>query len=90
MSSQIAGEYLNGFKVALETFDATFYQIKKEAIDRYRRRWECLYSYNQHQQQQLMNSDDPALVPTNPLLGKRVTLEDIPVAFDRIPNPFDR
>lgn len=81
--------------MALETFDATFYQIKKEAIDRYRRRWECLYSYNQHHQQLPQSdeadpSDSAAAVYTNPLLGKRVTLEDIPVAFDRIPNPFDR
>ena len=80
--------------MSLETFDATFYQIKKEAIDRYRRRWECLYSFNQHQQPLGDDSSATAASATalvnNPLCGKKVTLEDIPVAFDRIPNPFDR
>ncbi len=80
-------------------FDATFYQLKKETMERHRRRWEALYGYNQHLQNAppllpagdavALSSASQQLLAANPLLGKRVTLDDLPVALDRVPNPFD-
>jgi hypothetical protein len=119
-ASTVASEYLTSFRDGLEEFDATFYTIKKDTIDRYRRKWDSLYSYNQHVntpdviqaaaiQAQLEAETDVMIeklegdsastalvVPSDPLLagnpffGRKVPLEELPVAFDRIPNPFDK
>eukprot|EP01034_Spumella_vulgaris_P023695 gene23695-29941_t len=109
-ASTVASEYLTSFRDSLEEFDATFFNIKKDTIDRYRRKWDSLYSYNQH-----VNTPDviqaaaaqaaletttegstavvvaPAdsLLASNPFFGRKVPLEELPVSFDRIPNPFD-
>lgn len=86
----MASEYLNSFKDFLEAFDAAFYQIKKDTIEKHRRKWDSLYAYNQSQGLGQLNPDGMVTQNKNPFYGRKVTLEDIPVAFDRIPNPFDK
>ena len=66
----------------LRTFDALLSVKQKEANERYRRRWDSVKAISQQYQ-----NADRLCSPTSPA---DFDLNNIPLACDRIPNPFGR
>lgn len=85
VASNLASDYLKAWADWLAAFDASLLAARKDGLDKQRRRWEGLMS----------NSTNGANAPSNgkpkglaASLAAVFNLQEVPVACDRVPNPF--